>query len=272
MDRFGSRRTVVVKMGGSVIAHGGSYEACAQFIAGRLHPSAEEKFVVVVSAQEGLTDALERTAVSIAKNPRKRTLDLLWSTGEIRSVALLSLHLEALGVEVAALNVHEAGLCVLRGRNAANDVVVWQDSIWCALAEYDVVVVPGFFATDGNRVITSLGRGGSDLTAVLVAEAINAAACELIKDVSGYFTLDPREFIDAQHVPLLSYCRALEMADAGCELVQKEALKRASEAKLQLVVRSLEDETRRTVISWDGENAESHEGRTPDEDFDITPG
>ena len=97
------------------------------------------------------------------------------------------------------------------------------------LADHDVVVVPGFLARGGGDAIVSLGRGGSDLTAVLLAAGLGAARCELLKDVPGYFTADPKRDPDARPIPSLAYARALEMADDGCELVQRHALEAARE-------------------------------------------
>jgi aspartate kinase len=247
-------RVVVIKMGGSVFSDTAAYEVAARFLVCRLQRCAGERFVVVVSAQGGLTDALERTALRVTSAPGKRSLDLLWSTGEVRSVALLSLNLEALGVGVVGLNIHEAGMRVVGACVVPGNLDLLQTGIQRALAEYSVVVVPGFFATDKDGIIVSLGRGSSDLTAVLVAEALDAAQCELIKDVPGYFTKDPHEDRHALHVPSLSYRQALAMADAGCGLVQKEALEAAAEAQLPLLIRSMADDGRRSVVFVDGGN------------------
>src|SRR6266403_3234445 len=105
-----SRKIVIIKFGGSVLENDNSYQRVAAFLVRRLHQRAEERLLVVVSAQSGLTDELQKLAAAITEYPNPRTLDLLWSTGEIRSVALLALHLEKMGVAVVALNVHEMGL------------------------------------------------------------------------------------------------------------------------------------------------------------------
>ena len=104
------RKIIVIKFGGSVLENDNSYHGVAEFLVRRLHQCAEERLLVVVSAQNGLTDQLEKLAATITECPNPRTLDLLLSTGEIRSVALLALHLEKMGVAVVALNVHEMGL------------------------------------------------------------------------------------------------------------------------------------------------------------------
>ena len=106
-----------------------------------------------------------------------------------------------------------------------------------ALARNAVVVVPGFVATRFQQIVT-LGRGGSDLSAVLLAEALGADRCILIKDVDGYFTCDPAKHDDAKPIEALTYTRALAMADASCPLVQRQALAAAERAGVPLVVRS----------------------------------
>jgi aspartate kinase len=122
MDGRSSRRTVVIKLGGSVLVDANSYKEASRFIVRRLHLSADERFLVVVSAQEGLTDELDQIARGITRHPNPRTLDLLWSTGETRSVALLTLQLEELGVAAVGLNAMRQD-CVLM-------VQGWQMQKW----------------------------------------------------------------------------------------------------------------------------------------------
>ncbi len=241
----------VVKIGGSVLPDSRAYAAIAKFLVGRLRACPEERFVVVVSAQDGLTSALEQFAREIKAVPGPRTLDLLWSTGEVRSVALLTLHLEALEVATVGLNIHETGILKL---TASSTAAIHFDGnlLGRALDKAAIVVVPGFFATTAEAAISSLGRGGSDLTAVLLAAALKAKRCELVKDVPGYFSSDPRENKKASHFPVLSYQRAIAMARSGCPVVQREALEAAERADLALVVRSVASDGTCTVVSREG--------------------
>jgi len=160
------QRIVVLKLGGSVLVDDASYQEAARFLARRLHMRNEERLVVVASARKGMTDELEQVARNTTLYPNPRTLDLLWSTGEIHSAALLALHLEELGVSTVALNVHETGLQL----NGTEEVGFLREEIEHALTEHSVVVVPGFFGTHHGGAIRSLGRGGSDLSAVVLAE------------------------------------------------------------------------------------------------------
>jgi aspartate kinase len=224
----------VLKIGGSVLRDSASFAAAAAFIGHRLTLSRNERLVIVVSAQEGATDALLEEARAIAADPNGEMLDLLWSTGEVRSVAILGLHLQRLGVEAEVLNVHQAGLSWEDGR-----VGVRALRVLAALAHARVAIVPGFLAVRAGGAIRSLGRGGSDLTAVLVAIGLRATSCELIKDVAGYYTADPHMRPEAEPIRELSIADALEFAEQGCDLVQREALEAAHRAGLPLTVRSL---------------------------------
>ncbi len=123
------------------------------------------------------------------------------------------------------------------------------DYIDRALAGHAVAVVPGFLATRSDEAIVTLGRGGSDLSAVLLAVGLGASRCELLKDVPGYFEEDPRTNARAAPLPSLSFEKALGMAERGCELVQPRALAAAADAGLPLVVRSLDECATSSVVS-----------------------
>jgi aspartate kinase len=243
------RSVVVMKLGGSVLADDESYRRAARYVVRRLHKCSGERFVVVVSAQKGHTDELEQLARGITSCPDQRTLDLLWSTGELRSVALLTFHLEELGVAAVGLNVQETGLGFNGAGGGEARIESLSAEIQRAFDDHSVVVVPGFFGTLAGGMIVSLGRGGSDLSAVVLAREFEAKHCELIKDVPGYFTEDPDTTSVAEHLPWVSYETALEMADRGCELIQRVALEAARESSLELVVRGLADTVAGTVVS-----------------------
>lgn len=230
-----STRITVLKIGGSVLTGPQAYRRAASYIGTRLCTSPGERIVAVVSAELGVTDRLLAMANEIVETPNARTLDLLWSTGETRSAALLALAVQALGVPVAVANVHQAGL----SSTARGGIQVNPLRLHALLADHDVVVVPGFFARGAGDSLHSLGRGGSDLTAVLLAAGLGATCCELLKDVPGFFTRDPKRSPDARPIPLLSFAGALAMADEGCELVQRQALEAARTHALPLHVRAI---------------------------------
>jgi aspartate kinase len=230
----------VIKLGGSVLTDAAAYRRAAAFV-GTLAAVPGARVVVVVSAEFGHTDALLIEAQRFVAAPDPDALALLWSTGELRSVALLTLALQSAGVPAAGLNVHEAGLRRVRRPALSSQIAVNTLGLRAAIEEHRVVVVPGFLATSGQRVVT-LERGGSDWSAVLLAVALGASRCVLIKDVGGYYTGDPRTESTAELIPALSYDKALDMADAGCPLVQRQAIAEARARGVELVVRSFDSE------------------------------
>lgn len=182
----------VIKIGGSVLPGPLGYRHAARFIASRVVEEPGIRLLIVVSAARGETDRLLDTARAACAAPDPAMRDLLWSTGELRSVALVTLSLQALGVDATGVNVHQTGLRLDTGRATATArPLVRPLRLLERLGTHDVVVAPGFPARGDGSAIVSLGRGGSDLTAVLLAVRLAASRCELVKDVPGYFASDP---------------------------------------------------------------------------------
>ena len=229
-----SNSVTVLKVGGSVLTNAGAYHRAAAFVRA-LTTDRQARVVAVVSAELGHTDALLAEARQLTDAPDADVLALLWSTGELRSVALLAFALHAAGVRASAMNVHECGIRSARSSQIALNTL----AIRVSLERCPVVVVPGFLATSGQRVVT-LGRGGSDLSAVLLSAALGASRCVLVKDVDGYYTADPRQRAGAELIQELSYDDALSMADDGCPLVQRQALAEARARGVEVIVRSFE--------------------------------
>lgn len=259
-DHSPSRQApIVVKLGGSVLTGAKAYARAARWLEQTWGGSGPLGFggpvLVVVSAERGVTDRLLAEATSISAAPDPRALDLLWSTGELRSAALLALHLQARGVAARALNVHETGLRADGGRTH-------RTHLRRALDTHAVVIVPGFLATDEGAAIVSLGRGGSDLTAVTLAASIGASRTELVKDVPGYFTADPASDVEARHLPLITVGEALTMARAGCALVQAAALEAARAHGIRLIVRAAGADTRHTIVECGAPPASEKNGET----------
>ena len=234
----------VLKIGGSVLNGIESYREAARFVAGRIATEPDTKFVVVVSAEFGQTDALLALARSFGSAPDPAQLDLLWATGELRSVALLAMAIRAAGSRVAAANVHQTGL----ERDSSGRTSLQPFTLLTLIDAHDVVIVPGFLARSAAETIVSLGRGGSDLSAVLIAAGLGAERCELIKDVDGYYSTDPKVSSNPSHLPRVDFERSLAMADAGCGLVQRDAIEAARTHALPIVVRSMHAD-RITVLS-----------------------
>lgn len=222
----------VVKIGGSVLKDREAYCLAAASLRA-MTADGTSRVIAVVSAESGHTDALLDEARRFRDVPDADALDLLWSTGELRSVALFTLALRAAGIRAACLNVHETGLRRIGGALTLNAL-----TLRTALAAHAVVVVPGFLAVCAERVIT-LGRGGSDYSAVHLAASLRADRCVLLKDVDGYFTADPAVDPGARPIRRLNFMDALRRADEGCPLVQAQALAAARDAAMTLVVRSI---------------------------------
>ena len=228
----------VLKLGGSVLSGVNPYRRAAAFLRDEVIRT-RTRIVAVVSAENGHTDLLWNEAQSVADVVDDDARDLLWSIGELRSVALLTMALRCIRLSATGLNVHQTGLRVSDREGNTDGLVLNPLPLRAALGRHDVVVVPGFLATCRQQIVT-LGRGGSDWSAVALAAALHASRCELIKDVPGYFTADPRTVSDAALIDALDYTTALEMADAGCPLVQRQAIEHARRARLPLIVRSFD--------------------------------
>ena len=226
----------IFKIGGSVLTGRTAYRRAAGFVAAELCAPPGGRIVVVVSAETGVTDALLAEARDLHDEPDPGTLDLLWSTGELRSAALLALSLQARGVNARALNVHQSGL---RQGHGDTEPQLSALKVRVLLTRHDVLVVPGFLARTAQDGIVSLGRGGSDLSAVSLASGLAATECRLIKDVPGYFTTDPNRDPHAQPIASLTYEQALTIADGGCELVQRRAIEAAQRSRVPLVVTAI---------------------------------
>jgi aspartate kinase len=240
----------VVKIGGSVLKGLSGYRRAATFIAERLAEPIASKLVVVVSAESGQTDALLEKARALEAEPDRAMLDLLWSTGELQSVALLVLALHAIGVRATGANVHQTGLDDALdgpGLTPPDRTTLRPLRLLSLLATHDVVVAPGFLARGAGDAVVSLGRGGSDLSAVLLAGGLGARRCELVKDVDGYHSSDPNLDARARHLPAVDLDRALMMAQDGCGLIQLEALHAAKRHSVTLTVRSVSGERKTTI-------------------------
>ncbi len=273
----------VLKLGGSVLRDDASYAAAAQFLHERLTAHADEKLIVIVSARYGETDRLlaearaivpdldeggRRSGASVSNGNGRvdppfinDALDLLWSTGELRSVAILSLHLQRAGTHAVPFNVHQTGLIAER----ASGTTVRPLRLLAALGTARIVIVPGFLGVSAGGTVTSLGRGGSDLTAVLLAAAVRADACELIKDVPGYFTADPHRDARARQLRQLSFDEAIAMADAGCDLVQRAAIAAAAAASLPVIIRSMDAAAPVTTLNHAHSRSQHHGIRHQDD-------
>ncbi len=196
------------------------------------------KVVVVVSAMGKTTDNLISLAKQINPNPPEKELDLLLSTGEIVSVALLCMAIENYGEEAEGFPGYFAGIKTDAFHTKARIQKINPAKIIEELNKDKIVVVAGFQGISPEDAITTLGRGGSDLTAIALAGAIKADICEIYTDVEGIFTADPHRVKNAKLISFISYEELLEMASSGAKVMQSRAVEFAKKYKIPFVVKS----------------------------------
>jgi len=207
-----------------------------------------EKVVVVVSAMGNTTDNLLKLAYQVSPNPPKRELDLLLSSGEIISSALLSMALHSLGQKAVAFNGSQGGIITNEVHTRARIQRIDVAEIFKELDKNRVVVVAGFQGVTPANVITTLGRGGSDLTAVALAAALKAEMCEIYTDVEGVYTADPRIVPKARKLKCISYEEMLELAGSGTRVIHLRAVEVAQKYRVRLHIRSSFSEKEGTIV------------------------
>lgn len=206
------------------------------------------KVVVVVSAQGKTTDGLIAKAKEYTNNTYHKEMDLLLSTGEIQTVALLTMMLKDIGYEVAGLTGSQAGIITDSNYSFAKIKIVLKENILKYLENNDVVVVAGFQGIDKFGNITTLGRGGSDLSAVAIAAALNAKRCEIYTDVDGVYNADPNLIDNAKLLDTVSYDEMLEAATSGAKVLHNRAVSMAKKYKLKLLVKNTKTNSRGTEV------------------------
>jgi aspartate kinase len=231
---------LVQKFGGTSVADVERIQA----VAARIAACREEghELVVVVSAMGHTTDELTGLARAISSNPPQREMDMLLATGEQVSIALLSMALHAQGVPAVSMTGTQAGIITESAHGRARILEVRSERLRRLLDAGQVVVVAGFQGTSGGAAgtpeITTLGRGGSDTSAVALAAALGAAACEIYTDVPGVLTTDPRKVADAQLMDQVSCDEMLELASLGAAVLHPRAVEIARNYGVPLIVRS----------------------------------
>jgi aspartate kinase len=196
------------------------------------------RVVAVISAMAGVTDNLIKLARDTAPQPEERELDVLLATGEQAAIALTAMAINALGGRAISLTGAEAGILTDRAHTRAKIANITPRQIHALLAEDYIVIVAGFQGQNADGETTTLGRGGSDLTAIALAGALNADACQIFTDVDGVFTCDPRVVSDAQKIDEVSYDELLEMAGSGSKVMQSRAVEFAKKFGVEFEVRS----------------------------------
>ena len=196
------------------------------------------KVVVVVSAMGHSTDALVKLAKEISASPSAREMDMLLSTGEQVSIALLAMAVQSLGEKAISMNASQIGIITEKIHSKARILDIKTDKILKHLDNGEIVIVAGFQGITPDGEITTLGRGGSDTSAVAIAAAINADRCDIYTDVEGVYTTDPRIVPNAARVSKISYDEMLELARLGANVLHPRAVETAKQSNVQLRVRS----------------------------------
>ena len=216
---------IVQKFGGSSVANAERVRHVAGIIADTYAEGHD--VVVVLSAQGDTTDELIEKAKEINPKPSKREMDVLLSTGEQQSVALMSMALEAIGLPVVSLTGWQIGMETNATYGAARIIRVSTERLRRELDKRRIVIVAGFQGVDRNEDITTLGRVGSDTTAVAIAAVLHADKCQIYTDVEGVYTADPRKVPNARKLDEITYDEMLELASLGAQVLMNRSVELA---------------------------------------------
>lgn len=226
----------VLKFGGSSVANAKRIEIVAEIIGAR--HGQQEKLVVVLSAQGDTTDDLIEKVKEISDHPSRREMDMLLATGEQQSVSLMAIALQQKGYPAISLNAQQSGIETTAAYSNARIQAIDASRIEAELERGQIVLVTGFQGFNQWGDITTLGRGGSDTSAVALAARLQADVCEIYTDVDGIYTGDPRYVENAQKLEVIGYNAMLEMASLGAQVLHKRSVELAKKYHVRLVVRS----------------------------------
>lgn len=231
------RPRIVQKFGGSSVADAESIKRVARRIADAKRAGSD--VVVVISAMGDTTDELMDLALQVSPQPQARELDMLLTTGERQSAALLAMALNDLGLEALSYTGSQAGVITTATHGNARIIDITPGRIEKSLQDGAVVIVAGFQGvSQTTKDVTTLGRGASDTTAVALAAALGAPVCEIYSDVDGVFTADPRVVPGARQIPQISYDEMLELAASGAKILHLRCVEYARREGVTVHVRS----------------------------------
>ena len=230
------KRLIVQKFGGSSVANVERIQNVAQRVVS--YKKKGRDLVVVVSALGDTTDELIKLADQINPDPSEREMDMLLSTGEQISVALLAMAIHKLGYEAISFTGAQVGIITDTSHTRARIIKINTQKIQEELQKGKIVIVAGFQGVTLNQDITTLGRGGSDLTAVALAKELKADECEIYTDVEGIYTADPRIEPRARKLNAITYDEMLEMASLGAQVMQARSIEVAKKFDVPIHVRS----------------------------------
>ncbi len=236
-----------MKFGGASVANSESFHKIADLIIERTkqHP----EIAVVISAMGNTTDQLLHLARQVHANPPRREQDMLVSVGERISISLLAMALSLKGKEAVSFTGSQSGIITCENHTEAKIVDVRPHRLLPVLKKGQIAIVAGFQGVSRQGEITTLGRGGSDTSAVALAIALGATQVEFYKDVPGIFATDPKKDPAAPHFPTLSFEKALELANQGAKVLHSRSIALAAKNGVQLSIRSFQNpEMKGTVV------------------------
>ena len=238
---------MVLKFGGSSVADNKKLELVAKRII-KIYDKGN-RVVVVLSAQGKTTDKLINEAKELSSNVPSRELDALLSCGEQMSTAKLSILLNYMGYPSISLTGWQAGIFTNSNNQNANIIKIDTSRILKELNENKIVIITGFQGIDENLDITTLGRGGSDTTAVAIAAALHAKNCYIFSDVDGVYTADPNKIENAQKIENLSYEEMMQLSSEGAKVLHNRCVEIGEKFKIPIITKSTFNEEKGTVIS-----------------------
>lgn len=243
--------TIVLKFGGSSVANDERLKLVANKIIDFYNK--KNNVVVVVSAQGKTTDALISEASSLSNNPDKREMDVLLSVGEQITIAKLAILLKELGYRAISLTGWQAGITT---NNTNQDAIIKNidtTRINKELEKKKIVIVAGFQGINEDQDITTLGRGGSDTTAVAIAAALNSSKCLIFSDVDGIYTADPNKISNTKKLDNVSYEEMIEISSEGAKVLHNRCVEIADKHNIPIVAKSTFEEGEGTIISNSGD-------------------
>src|SRR4029434_1928093 len=252
---------VVQKYGGSSVADPEKIRAVAKRV--MRTRALGHQVVVVVSARGDTTDHLLELAKKVSANPERRELDLLLSVGERISMALLSMAIRDLGGNAISFTGSQAGIITNDRHVDARIIEVRPFRVQDELARGRIVVIAGYQGVSYKREVTTLGRGGSDTTAVAMAAALGAEYCEICSDVDGVYTADPRVVPQGSRIGTLSYEETQELAESGAKVLNAQAVEFAKEKGIAIYARATAAPLPGDDPSVDGTVVRKHAPRVP---------
>ncbi len=236
----------VIKFGGSSLANDENLKKAAQKTIQFLRD--KQKVVAILSAQGKTTDTLLAEAKRLSNNPNKRELDMLVSTGEQISISKFAILLNEMGYKAISLTGEQAGIITDKNYTQAKIQEIHPYRIWKELEENDVVIIAGFQGIDAQRNITTLGRNGSDTSAVAIAAALEQKECYIFTDTDGIYDKDPNQHINARKIESISYEDMDILAQNGAKVLHDRCIRIAKKYGIKIMVKSTFNDNQGSIV------------------------